>query len=112
MEQGDVLHTETVLLDFPLEVDQRPARKILEFPILVPLVEGEGQEYTPDHQHRLHQHAGNPGTPPKGAFGLRRTKVGQWALCWLAASQETDSREKDPAEENGRRWGVGPGSPR
>ena len=45
MEQGDVLHTETVLLDFPLEVDQREGREVLELPILVPLVEGEGQDY-------------------------------------------------------------------
>ena len=40
MERGDVFQTETVLLDFPLEVGQRAPRKILELPILVPLVEG------------------------------------------------------------------------
>ena len=86
MEQGDVLQAEPVLLDFPLEVDQRAARKILELPILVPLVEGEGQEDTPDHEHRLHHHAGDPGTPPKGAFGLGRTKISQWALRWFEGS--------------------------
>ena len=86
MERGGVFQTETVLSDFPLEVDQRARRKILELPVLVPLVEGEGQENAPDHKHRLHQHAGNPGTPAQGAFGLGRTKVGQWALCWFEGS--------------------------
>ena len=86
MERGDVFQTETVLLDFPLEVDQREGGEVLVILTLVPLVEREGQENAPDHEHRLHQHAGNPGTPAQGAFSLGRTKVGQWALCWFEGS--------------------------
>ena len=40
MERGDVFQTETVLLDFPLEVKQREGREIQVTLILVPLVEG------------------------------------------------------------------------
>ena len=86
MERGDVFQTETVLLDFPLEVDQREGREVLVILTLVPLVEREGQENAPDHEQRLHHHAGNPGTPAQEAFGLGRPEVGQRALCWFEGS--------------------------
>ena len=86
MERGDVFQTETVLLDFPLEVDQREGGEVLVILTLVPLVEREGQENAPDHEQRLYHHAGNPSAPAQGAFSLGRTKVGQWALCWFEGS--------------------------
>ena len=48
MEQGDVLHPDTVLADFPLEVGQGAVREILVLAILTPFVHGEGEENAPD----------------------------------------------------------------